>query len=834
MRHLSVLNQPFVAIHPLTPFQAGPVASSVLTALLSLVDTVEFYRNNFTPKKLLDHLKDVAENLERVEYYVNLGDEQGIVIDKRLQKSTMDIFGAILSLCQLYTQAAKESKTAVGFAKNVFKAVIRWDGGLSKTLEAIKQATDREVKNNIAQLRVSDISNHGKIDRNVNLERLRKYLSLDGKNLEWVNIQTSFEDERIAGIGDWILEQNNFKSWVDTHRYSESPVLYIKAGTGHGKSHLCSRIIRFLQERREESKQKNRVSVAWYFIPKGQASQNKSKQNDTQGKRKTTRKNKTKRLTLHEAIQALVWQLAESDPAFLTFLVNSFEKDPSGFSSAKDMWHSSVLRFYRSSRKTSDEPGKVLFLILDGYGAFSGDEKRAFQSMLNTLASQRESRIQVRILLSSNEDPPEVSKSRAKFISKIEPLDDDKRSDAETFLKDYLGDLEQEWDKKSEGHRVFWDIRTDLIDSFSGNFRELEESLQEVERSWPKGLTELQNLTKGRLRHPGLMIERKLNRLNIDLDSNDVEVLNEIIICMVHWHAWPAVDQLNAYLSMQLQNKFEGPFDERMVEKFTGIVDVDDGVVYADRLMKFAEDRKVWESTTAGHDRRICGQHNIHHEDFIVPKYLLEHLCTENANSDLSEGIRKHLLDKHMISRPTVSFNETNDVLRTAQFLLPSICENNYRNRADSKYIFEYAAVWLPRHLNDLNDLGEHLNNLQGWKEEIGRWLRRAFTEKEVVEAWLPLGDIDDMLYYDWLENFDGLHTLLQDECVKKEFMGKKDDPEKESVVEEDVGLIPPRTIRYQLLEEVAKVVASQWLQESRWGALKSLKFLVKIFLRVG
>lgn len=802
----------------------------MFTALSSLVDTVDFYRKHFTPKRLLDHLKSVAESLQRVENYVKLEEDQGITIDKQLQKSTLDIFAAILTLCKLYTKAAKESETAAGFAKNVLKAAIRWDGGLSNTLEAIQQATDREVKNNIAQLRVSDISNHGKIDRNMNLERLRKYFSLDGKDFDWIGTQRSFQEEHITGIGDWILQRNNFKSWVDTRRYSERPVLYIKAESGHGKSHLCSRVIRFLEERWEASKQRNRVSVAWYFFPKGQASQNESKLNDTQGKKKTTKKSKVKRITLYEAMQALVWQLAESDPAFLSFLVKSLEKDPQGFSSAKDMWDSSVLRFYRSSNKTSDEPGKVLFLILDGYGAFKEDEKQALQNILYTRASQRQSRIQVRVLLSSNEDPPGGSEDEFKFTSEIELLDDDKRSDAEVFLKDYLGDLEQEWDKKSEGHRIFWDVRTDLIDSFHGNFRELEESLQEVERSRPKGFTELQNLTKGRLRDPRLTIERKLNRLNIDLDSKDIEVLNELIICTVHWWVWPAVHQLNAYLSMQLQNKFEGPFDEQMAEKFARVVDVEDDMVYAHRLIDFVEERKEWNPSVTAHEPRIYDQQETHNENVIIPKCLFERLCSKDTEVDLPEDIRKHLLDKHVISRPTVSFKWSTGDLHVVQFLLRSICESHYRNRADSKYIFEYAAVWLTQHFRHVGrEELEFLEDLK--KEELGRWLRHAFTEKEVVEAWLPLGDIEDMLEYEWLEHFADLYVWLDDKCVKRGFMTSGDNPKNGSVVEE---FILPEAILYQLLEEPAKAVASQWLQENRWGALKSLKFLIRIFLSVG
>lgn len=825
--------QSFVEIKRLTRFQAGPVASAVLSALSSLVDTVDFHRKHFTPTKLLDQLKDVAESLDRVEDYVKLEEEQGIMIDKRLQKSTLDIFAAILNLCKLYTKAAKESETASGLAKNILKAAIRWDGGLSKTLEAIKQATDREVKNNIAQLRVSDISNHGKIDRNVSLERLRKYLSLDGKDFDWIDIQRSLQKDHITGIGDWILERSNFKSWVDTSRYSERPVLYITADSGHGKSHLCSQVIRFLEERRQTSKQKKRVSVAWYFFPKGQASQNESKQNDAQGRKKTTKKSKAKKVTLYEAIQALVWQLAESDPAFLNFLVKSFEKDPQSFSNAKDMWDSSVLRFYRSSKKTGDEPGKVLFLILDGYGAFKKDEKEALQSILYTRASQQGSRIQVRALLSSNQDPPEPSKGKPKFTSKVELLDDDKRSDAEVFLKDYLGDLEQEWDKKSEGHRVFWDIRTDLLDFFRGNFLELEESLQEVERSWPKGLTELQNLTKGRLRDPGLMIQRKLDRLSIDLDSNDIEVLNEMIICTVHWWVWPTVHQLNAYLSMQLQDKFEGRVEEQVVDKFSGIVDVEDNVVYAHRLMDFVKNRDEWKSSTTTHDHQICDQHNIHHENVIIPKCLLEHLCTENTRADLLEDTRRHLLEKHIISRPTVSFKCANGVLHTVQFVLRSICENHYRDRADAKYIFEYAAVWLPRHFDDVGK--EQLKVLEDRKKkELGRWLCDAFTKKEIVEAWLPLGDIDDMLEYKWLENVVKVRTWLEEECIRREFIAQEDNCKKESAGEEHVACNSLDAILYRLLKEPAKVVASQWLQENRWGALKSLKFLIKIFLEVG
>lgn len=115
------------------------------------------YKWNFTRKHALEKLRSVDGDLIRMEGYMKLC-QDGVQIDKALKASIFRLFIEVLTLCKIYAKVEKDSNTTAGKIKNVMKAAIRYDPGLQSTLDEIRAATEHELNNSVAALRITDIT----------------------------------------------------------------------------------------------------------------------------------------------------------------------------------------------------------------------------------------------------------------------------------------------------------------------------------------------------------------------------------------------------------------------------------------------------------------------------------------------------------------------------------------------------------------------------------------------------------------------------------------------------------------------------------------------------
>ncbi|KAL1617144.1 hypothetical protein SLS56_011112 [Neofusicoccum ribis] len=321
-----------------------PYASTVFGALTAIKSTVEDYRENFTKKRVLEKLDDAALNLTRIQAYMKMS-QDGLEIDAALKASIVQLFTRILMLCMIYQKVEKDSRTLPGRAKNLLKAAIGYDGGIASHLSEIGVETDREISNNVAALRVSDT--YAKNDRN--LKKLQGYLEIGEAVPSWVVHQKKLESAHIEGMGEWLHKLPAFASWSDVENHSQEPVLVLRAGQGHGKSHLCSQVIHLLGSRRNAQHQNVSTSIAWYFFPKsggGQSDSDMEEAEDTDWQPEEAKKQSS----LRESLIALTWQLAQSDRAFQEHAARQFHARPHGFSKAVDIWNEVIFKFIKDSK----------------------------------------------------------------------------------------------------------------------------------------------------------------------------------------------------------------------------------------------------------------------------------------------------------------------------------------------------------------------------------------------------------------------------------------------------------------------------------------------------
>ncbi|KAB2570229.1 hypothetical protein DBV05_g11114 [Lasiodiplodia theobromae] len=809
-----------------------PAASMVITALSALGETVHQYRANFIPKNVLEQLKSVETCLSRVEGYFKLY-ERGIELDPQLRATTMRIFVETLRLCTIYTKVAQDSESPTGVAKNLFKAAIRWDGGIASRLEEINAVSQQELNNNVAALRVSDIyTNHSKI-RKTNSEKLRKDLQISGKENSWTDRQESLKNESLPEMGDWLFELPEVQSWIDIDNNSSNPVLLLKAPSGHGKSHLCSHIIRSLEEQRDRQQQKTRMSLAWYFLPEKEI----EKGSDSKGER--MKSDDTEGIDLNEALKSLIWQLADSNPAFQDSVMKLLQKSPAAArSKGVDIWNKLVMPFFKSAEKDTQKPQMVVFLVLDGYGSLKNQQdENVIKAIIGNANSYSKRSVQIRVLLSGNADFKNPIIHR---LTSANFFEENQRSDAKIFIKSRLDKSHELWDSRSEGHRIIWVILRDLASNFNGNYHDLEAWLYEVRRSSDKGLSDLYLLQREVRNGPKIITQRKVEMLNEELGSDDIEVFNELIVCMVNWYTWPTVQQFNAYLSLRLGSKFKTSIDAKINKKFARLVSVENGRIVPSTLLNLLQkDGTKIINTSSDMGQREDG-HNSHEESVVIPKRFMEYLRNREPNDDMRTEFLKYLVETRTVSKPVIDLNPAQGNLDTLHFFLQTMGQKELFERAESNCLFEYTSIWLPKHLSCFSDKLEDLP--EETRKDLGEAVYRVFMDQEAVETWMLQGDIDNFLWAEWPQEMKIASKLLKDAGVKMGFRGIEEVPKGHSASAEqkhtEVSAKPVRNEQtaielHEILDVPSKVAAAQWLQQSRWPANCALKFLLKIFHEV-
>ncbi|EKG18011.1 hypothetical protein MPH_04701 [Macrophomina phaseolina MS6] len=61
--------------------------------------------------------------------------------------------------------------------------------------------------------------------------------------------------------------------------------------------------------------------------------------------------------------------------------------------------------------------------------------------------------------------------------------------------------------------------------------------------------------------------------LSEDIESDDINIPNELILCLAFWKAWQTVQLLRDYLLLRQARKFEGSI-EALLDKFAGLASI--------------------------------------------------------------------------------------------------------------------------------------------------------------------------------------------------------------------------------------------------------------------
>lgn len=774
----------------------------------------------------------------------------GLEIDAALKTSIQQLFTQILMLCMIYQKVERDSRTRLGRAKSLLKAAIGYDGGIGSNLKKIQDETARELSNNVAALRVSDA--YAKSDRN--LKNLREYLEIGDATPLWESIQTSLRQAHVENTGEWFRRLPEFTSWADADSTCQTPTLVLRAKIGCGKRHLCSQVVQFLEDKYISQHRNVNTSIAWYFFPRDEDLKSDSNLNDEESIDMQSEGIK-KDASLRDALVALAWQLAKRDGAFEQHAIGQMRARPRGFSKALDVWTELIFRFFKDKNEDT-KPTKISFLVIDGFVPANADsyEKKTLKRMINDTSDSAQKSFQIRLLLSG-----ELEKFKADKMKEINIFDEGQRLDAELLIENRLKRTYEPWNKEMEGYRILREMEKRVFSDFNGNYHDLNESLDEIDRTSKKGLFDLREL---QLRGLGLATtaERHLEMLNDELNDEEVELLNEVISFLICKKDPPTIQQLKAYVSLRLGSKAEKLVEAQISRKYPPrlITVLPDNRLHSPGLEKLFEKEETKDIISNRGDKQIGNRRQALQDSVAIPRQVLESICAQSALNHSMIDTLKRYLEGDAAERPRIRFNRLQSEINVILSLLQAVCSHEHREREDSKSFHRYIATRLPRHFVDIKP--HQLADIpEPTRKKIGRYLYQFFMDEQTVEIWMPKGIVKQLASKKWSDRNWEDHmkfaaTWLKDDTIRSNFKETPrtepgDSKNREAVEQEsNKGIysvlpswaslfsrsdIDEEAMFRKLLQIPIKVIASQWLQGYNWNALDALQIFMRVWVKV-
>ncbi|KAJ4354781.1 hypothetical protein N0V95_003554 [Ascochyta clinopodiicola] len=850
-------------------------AKEVFAALRYLTETVQCYKENYTAEMVLQRLKENSGTFERLASYMGARQEFTATEDPllRLITQTMTMY---LQLCAHHAKVKADSQTISGQWKNWMKATIRWDGGIGDCIKQIDKLSRQEVSMNVAALRVSDIKATEQRLKADDTEKLRLLLKVRENEEHWVDMQNELERSNVPQIGDWLFDEpSEFKAWADMYKRPEHAVLWLTGKSGYGKTHLCSRVIQHLKEsiKLEERPHNYQISVAWFYLRNRgpiRSSKGKEKEPDASKKMKKDKDNKHDRkedMTFRDIMQALVWQLAQSDRIFQRFVVEQFRKYPRGSWKSSEIWEDLIKAFCHEQ-----QPGdlrRFFFLIIDGDDTFTNDKtKEAFRKMQTdsqSLCADEKYHCQVRILIARTEAPSSI-------VANINLPEAGRDLDVKVFIEYHLKNLFATWPKATDGYRTMHSLEKRLIVMFSAgsiDYPGLVNILDVINRigTSHQSLLGLRKLRKALAEDNTInvydfILPSQLAKLNQELEDGDKEVFNDLMSFLVCLNDWPSIDQLDALLSLKSRKHFEKRLETEIQEKYSNILTVSpEKIVVSNNLLEFF--RRQYENKNTSwmvqmDEDRATSFDRTHELE-------LTKLLTPTSTAEDWTTIVSNITKLHRATRPRLRFDHHASHIMTIKLLLKSICSEDHVERVTLREVQSYTGMRLPWHLWCAKILPIQIGNDS--KRSIGENLYKFFWNERSVKTWLSQSDPQDLREHYWCEYLEDVQYWLKDEEVLSGFKGARHDRRLDPVENRDgisevlfdfelrdlyenntaidkstnekevpTALYLPSKLseapgaRDQLLLHlVIKISASQWLEEFNWNASQALQWLITV-----
>lgn len=759
---------------------------------------MSIYRGSFTVRSLRETIGKLQPHLEDIRATLDI-EKHGDRLPRRLRSIIIKTLSEFVQICSIYAKVQKDSTSIKGVAKNVAKALVRYDGNMSAHLANIEMFVKEsrgvksdEVYNNVAMTR-SDARKAGESTK------IKESLDVDGiiSKPPWVAAHREYRARFKRGTGAWLQRRDDFRAWVNVEDANcKQPVLLLTAPGGHGKSHLVSDVVDFLQSEHLCSHPSPPVSIAYFYfgIPIT-AGSSKAKTQHT--------------LCLRDALSAMIWQYTESDAKFQMF---ASEKVKQVGLSSVELWQRFIETF--QAQKVSEK--KTLFLVLDGVDQCGHDPSGETPAsdllyIIEHMSTLTTPGLQIRLLLSCKDgvfDGPEIQrKDMVATVAISDHNDTDIRLMIKTKMDDICGTL------KSDHEITCWreDCEKAIASRIRGNFVELNGLFNTIKRGATQ--SELIDMINKILDGSSYM-EYQLEILEGALSERQIDDLNEILSWTVYMFRWPTIDDIYHILRQKSGKRTDLPLDE--VRSLYGpILQFGDDIVTSYDVMEYfaklenrrlnvnAFDQLPGRDGDEPTDEEEEEDALIPHSEILIVQELVKNMCGK-------EIFDKFKFEEHFgrlqSEKPRGPSRRIQCDLLKAHFMIISGCFQSIlapdENVEHSESLDDYIARYLFRHMKRMQ-----LDQLEDAQQKVVfSNLARFLKEELAVSRWLNI--VKMIGPSQWLSDlFEVWESVPQ---------RKTNNPTL------DMLLMPSR-----------RMIAKEWLCEDKWAVDDAFKMMLAFHRKV-
>ncbi|OJD32322.1 neutral amino acid permease protein [Diplodia corticola] len=799
-----------------------PSATLCYQVLRPIIDTAETYRKYYRTEVLFETLNSLAAILKRVTVYLD-GARRGAQIDNALENTIVQLLSHFVTICAIYAKVKKEHETIGGRVVHYLKAAVHYDGGITKEFDEIKKLEAEEWQNNSVQTRtVTTITgNFLQADRNDKIQArhrsvIKGKLPFNEESPAWNSWCTAHEKLRkgfLHGHGAWFFKDDAFRAWIDVGMGSNSfkPVFVLHGRSGSGKSLLCSEVIQYLHQnfkkKQERINSMPRASIAYFYFGKADATRApKAEEKDR------TRK---KEPTMDDALNAILWQLAESDTSYQSFVHGQCDTSPA-FSTASERWDSLVTSY---AEPKASKTRKVFFIVIDGIDQ-SGDKTRheaedTLRVIMDKVAGLRDKQVQVRLFLTCNSKSlkrfRETDKGDAVQFFLLKSLEN--AQDVQEMVKSKIKELSETRGMVPERQQLLHNLEIKLCKSYTAEpsiVRAVLERMSRLQRN-----RDYKEILESDWDDRKTIIRWQTEALNGEMGDEQIEDLNDFMACIASLQVWPSLEQLRTFILLRTGKSPEMPLQTQIEGTYSRLFEIEipeDEIIVSYEMMYYLfDEEQPFEGVDAPRsvsmvpDKLQDGPSNQLSEAEIN---LMEGLVRSNYGVD---AFKRFGFDEHFNHirrkqlrlpqpRPRIGFQAAESHVRIIIRLLKAVSDPEYRNEAES--LHEYTAKYLFFHLEMVQDIDQIDGNT---RREIGRNLHQFFHDEAAVENWLEKAPSSDS--QEWCESFDHVLRWFEDVEVSAGASCSTGSDTSASIDAHDLLAVP------------RKILASHWLQKNTWNA---------------
>lgn len=643
------------------------------------------------------------------------------------------------------------------------------------------------------------------------LVKIAKSLALleSGKTETWNERHREICRAHVANTGQWLERHDIFGKWTDLNE-TKPKILFVKAESGYGKTHVFSHIITHLQKKYKTGSGPNEAYLAYYYCREGTDE------------------------TFERFLGSVIYQFAAVDVGYATAVANACGQ-AGHVRKAHEQWDDLVLRLADCMKGT-------YFICLDGYsGRGQADAKGATITamMQRALAKSDASGIAIRLLVTGDHDALSKLPHKAdsietivlgpdpglQTISQVNGHESDPYSlnakDVEAVTRARVDEM---CSTKPDLKGLLDESKIKLlVEGIRGNYNHLEAKITEIKscNTEQKVLEVVNNTTDDMV----TVLRNNLKTLEASLDSTQIRKLNELLVWVASMS--PASGVPVSFLQSVLYYTFRENYllESEISSTYSILLRINErGAVMfrSHELIKILRESSAQKGNSVDYDPQ---NEELSRGEIDLCRRFIRNACDpldyarfrfDNFFDAMAYKAHLHLGDEN-----AVNFTVFSTYVRV-------LCEEGADENLTK--LRSSASVWWYELLKALVDNLDTFEPEGHVLSDIGTKLVDMFYEPETIDAWFPFENLGS-LKEDWLERDELVDALLKFWRHPHVSKGYAKNTQRNEWVRK---VISGAASKYLVLERVARRLAQRYFTHSALSYEEYLLIPYGFVIKVG